>query len=258
MNPAPAPFPFSYLLALRMFATLALVIFSIAPRVSAAFVHLQSDYAKQLVSPHLAATLDQAILAEVLLDDQPSTPRNRFGRMTLIAWPLYMALRFLHARVIGNWGTDIILMTVLFNLAMIWPRVKSMKSSAKMARLKPQIEAIRTRHIRAAPNTSAQSEINAEIMALYQSEGVSVVGGCLPLLFQMPLLFGLFSVFQNAAELNHAHWLWLTDLARPDPLHILPAIIIASMMLAVHLALSRHECGPTEGPRPRHCAHLWF
>ena len=107
-----------------------------------------------------------------------------------------------------------------------------------MARLRPQIEAIRKRYPKVSPGTPSQAEMNAEIMALYKSEGVNVFGGCLPLILQMPLLFGLFSVFRNAAELNGAHWMWLTDLFKPDPLHILPVIIIASMTLTQFISPS--------------------
>jgi YidC/Oxa1 family membrane protein insertase len=69
------------------------------------------------------------------------------------------------------------------------------------------------------------------MMALYKEEEVNTFGGCLPLLVQMPLLFAYMSVLRHAAELHHAHWLWLTDLALPDPVHLLPLLIIGSMVL---------------------------
>jgi YidC/Oxa1 family membrane protein insertase len=163
--------------------------------------------------------------------DQPPTPPDGFGRMSVVAWPLYLALRFLYAHATGSWGTAIILLTTLFNLVMIWPRMISLQSSAKMARLRPQVEAIRKRYPRAKLSSHEQAELNSEIMSLYKSEGVNAWGGCLPILLQMPLLFGLFSVFRNAVELRGAGWMWLDDLSKPDPLHILPTIIIASMTL---------------------------
>jgi YidC/Oxa1 family membrane protein insertase len=80
-------------------------------------------------------------------------------------------------------------------------------------------------------NDPKRSEINVEMMALYKAEGANMFGGCLPLLLQMPLLFAYMSVLRNAAELHHAQWFWLTDLSLPDPLHVLPLLIIASMVL---------------------------
>jgi len=69
------------------------------------------------------------------------------------------------------------------------------------------------------------------MMQLYKAEGVNMYGGCLPLLLQMPLFFAYYRVLLNAVELRQAHWFWLTDLSSPDPLHILPILIIVSMFL---------------------------
>jgi YidC/Oxa1 family membrane protein insertase len=68
-------------------------------------------------------------------------------------------------------------------------------------------------------------------MQLYKTEGVNMYGGCLPLLLQMPLFFAYYRVLLNAVELRQAHWFWLTDLSSPDPLHVLPILIILSMFL---------------------------
>jgi YidC/Oxa1 family membrane protein insertase len=92
--------------------------------------------------------------------------------------------------------------------------------------------------------------MNAEMMALYKAEGTNMFGGCLPLLLQMPLLFAYMSVLRNASELHQAHWLWLADLSLPDPLHILPLLIIASMCSdAVHYARASHDFVPAVDAR---------
>ena len=80
--------------------------------------------------------------------------------------------------------------------------------------------------------------MNAEMMQLYKNENVNMYGGCLPLLLQMPLFFAYYRVLLNAVELRQAHWFWLTDLSMPDPLHILPILIIVSMFLVQFLTPS--------------------
>jgi YidC/Oxa1 family membrane protein insertase len=154
-----------------------------------------------------------------------------FGWLTIIARPLYVALRFLHGHGVGNWGWAIIAFTVMFNLVTVWPRMMSMKSSLKMMRIQPGVDAIKKRYAHLTIGDPKRAEMNGEMMALYKAEGANMFGGCLPLVVQMPLLFAYVSVLRHAPELQRAHWLWLTDLSSPDPLHILPVLIIASMML---------------------------
>lgn len=162
---------------------------------------------------------------------QPLTPRGDFGRLPPIAWPLYLTLRFFYEHVTHSWGMAIILLTLCMNLLLIWPRIQAMRSSASMRRLQPQIKAIQNRYLPLSVTDPRRAALNAEIANLYKSEGVNMFNGCLPLLVQTPVLFALFSVFKNADELHHATWLWLSDLALPDPLHILPAFIILSMTI---------------------------
>jgi len=159
-----------------------------------------------------------------------ASPSN-FGWLTFVAKPLYLALRFLHDHGIGNWGWSIIVLTLIFNLLIIWPRMMSMKSSLKMMRVQPKVDALKKRYAHLRINDPKRADMNAEMVALYKAGGANMFGGCLPLLLQMPLLFAYMSVLRNAAELHQAHWLWLTDLSLPDPLHILPLLIIGSMVL---------------------------
>jgi len=156
-------------------------------------------------------------------------PQADFGWQGFIARPLYWALRWLYEHGVANWGWDIILLTGIFNLLMFWPRILSMKSSLKMMRIQPRIDEVKKRYAHLSLNDPKRVDMSSEMMALYKSEGANMYGGCLPLLVQMPLLFAYAKVLQNAVELHHAHWLWLTDLASPDPLHILPILIIVTM-----------------------------
>ncbi len=168
-------------------------------------------------------------------------PLIQFGWWTIIAKPLYLALRFLRG-LLGpgayNWGWAIIIVTVVFNLALLPTRFMMMRSSLKMMRIQPKVEALKKKYAHLKMNDPKRAEMNTEMMALYKTEGVNMYGGCLPMLFQMPLFFAYYRVLLNAVELRQAHWFWLTDLSAPDPLHILPIIIIVSMFLVQYITPS--------------------
>ena len=174
---------------------------------------------------------------------QLSQAHLQFGWLTFIAMPLYWALSFLYQHGIGNWGWDIIIFTVFLNLLMFLPRIYSLKSSLKMMRVQPKVNALKKRYAHLRINDPRRAEMNTEMMALYKAEGVNMFGGCLPTLVSLPLLFAYFQVLKDAAELYHAHWFWLTDLSSPDPLHILPILIIVTMFLTQFIT-------PTPGMDP--------
>jgi YidC/Oxa1 family membrane protein insertase len=162
----------------------------------------------------------------------------QYGWLTIIATPLFWALRFLYEHGIPNWGWAIVILTAIFNLIMLPTRISMMKSSLKMQRIQPRVEAIKRKYASVKATDPKRAEMNQEMMALYKTENINMYGSCLPLLIQMPLFFAYFRVLQYAVELRHAHWLWLTDLSSPDPLHVLPILIIASMFLTQFLTPS--------------------
>jgi YidC/Oxa1 family membrane protein insertase len=172
-----------------------------------------------------------AIGADGKPDGPTLRPLIQFGMWSIIATPLFWCLRLLHEHGIPNWGWDIIILTVLFNLLQLPTRLMMMKSSLKMMRIQPKVEALKRKYQHLKATDPKRAEMNTEMMALYKTEGVNMYGGCLPMLLQMPLFFAYFRVLQNTVELRQAHWLWLTDLSAPDPLHILPIIIIVTMFL---------------------------
>jgi len=158
-----------------------------------------------------------------------------------IAKPLYVVLRYLHNLLGGgaySWGWAIVLFTAVFNLAFIPLRFMMMKSSLKMMRIQPKVDAIRKRYANLKMNDPKKNEMNTEIMALYKEENVNMYGSCLPMLPQLPLFYGFFRVLYNAVELRQAHWFWLPDLSHPDPRYILPIIIIISMFLTQYITPS--------------------
>jgi YidC/Oxa1 family membrane protein insertase len=158
-----------------------------------------------------------------------------------IAKPLYLALRVIR-NLLGagaySWGWAIILFTAVFNVLFIPLRFMMMKSSLKMMRIQPKVDAIRKRYANLKMNDPKKNEMNTEIMALYKEENVNMYGSCLPMLPQLPLFYGFFRVLYNAVELRQAHWFWLPDLSQPDPTHILPLLIIISMFLTQYITPS--------------------
>ncbi|MGD0347707.1 MAG: membrane protein insertase YidC [Terracidiphilus sp.] len=155
-----------------------------------------------------------------------------------IAKPLYIVLRYLHNLLGGgaySWGWAIVLFTAAFTLAFIPLRFMMMKSSLKMMRIQPKVDAIRKRYSNLKMNDPKKNEMQTEIMALYKEEGVNMYGSCLPMLPQLPLFYGFFRVLYNAVELRQAHWFWLPDLSHPDPTHILPLLIIVTMFLTQYI-----------------------
>jgi YidC/Oxa1 family membrane protein insertase len=171
--------------------------------------------------------------------DGPSLePLVEFGFWAFIAKPLYFVLRFMVTHGISNWGWAIILFTTLFTVVLLPTRIMMTKSSLKMMRIQPKVEAIKKRYAHLKMNDPKRNEMNTEMMALYKTEGVNMYGGCLPMLLQMPLFFAYFRMLQNAVELRQAHWFWLPDLSQPDPTHILPILIILTMFVTQYITPS--------------------
>jgi YidC/Oxa1 family membrane protein insertase len=153
-----------------------------------------------------------------------------FGFFEVIARPLFIWLRWTY-KFIRNWGWAIVIQTIIINLALLPLRVSSMKSALKMQRIQPQMNAIKEKYKKYSMRDPRRQEMNTEIGELMKREGVSPVGGCLPMLIQMPFLFAYYSMLGSALDLRHAHWLWIHDLSSPDPFLILPIGIIITGLL---------------------------
>jgi YidC/Oxa1 family membrane protein insertase len=161
-----------------------------------------------------------------------------FGWWGVISKPLFIILRYLHEHITGNWGGAILILTLILNVAMLPTRFQMMKSSLKMQRIQPQMDAIKAKYAKYKTTDPRRQEMNKEVFALQKQEGVNMFGGCIPMLIQWPLLFGFYRMLSNVIELRQAHWLWLPDLSAPDPLHILPVFFIVSMFLVQWLTPS--------------------
>ncbi len=161
-----------------------------------------------------------------------------FGWWAVISKPLFLLLHWLHQHVVANWGWAILILTLLLNVLMLPTRVMMMRSSLKMQRIQPQMDAIKQRYAKYKATDPKRQEMNKEVFDLQKREGVNMFGGCLPMLLQWPLLFGFYRMLSNVIELRQAHWLWLPDLSAPDPYHILPIFFIISMFLVQYLTPS--------------------
>ena len=153
-----------------------------------------------------------------------------FGWLGYIARPLFLWLKWTN-KFVHNWGWSIIIQTIIINLALLPLRLSQMKSMLKMQRVAPQIKAIQEKYKKYSLRDPKKAEMNEEISALYKKEGVNPVGGCLPLIIQMPFLFAYYRMLGVAIDLRQAPWLWIHDLSAPDPIYILPIAIVVTMFL---------------------------
>ncbi len=132
-------------------------------------------------------------------------------------------LLWMHENLRLAYGWVLIVFGIAVRL-LLWPlNQKAMRSSVAMQALQPEIKTLQKQY------KDEPQKMQQELMKLYKQHGVNPLGGCLPMLLPMPILFALFFVFQNTIELRGASFLWLPDLARPDPLFIIPIVMGASM-----------------------------
>ena len=162
-----------------------------------------------------------------------------FGFFGPIGKYLFLGLHAVHAALphdVSNlrnfsWGWAIVLFTILINLVLLPLRIKGMKSMLQMQRIQPQIDAIKAKWKNPGPTDPRAAEMNAEVMAYQKEQGVSMFGGCVPSLIQLPLLFAFFTMMNHVVELRQAHFFWLPDLASADPFHILPIMMVLTSFL---------------------------
>src|SRR3984957_5093127 len=151
----------------------------------------------------------------------------------VIAKLFFLAMHWVNGNFVHNYGWSIVLITIAINLVLLPLRLKSMKSQRKMQSLQPKLAAINAKYKGLSMRDPKKAEQNQEVMEFYKKEGVNPMGGCLPMLVQLPLIYALYKVFAVTIEMRGAHWLWITDLSQPEllPIHILPLIMIVSQFV---------------------------
>jgi YidC/Oxa1 family membrane protein insertase len=161
-----------------------------------------------------------------------------WGMFGIIAKPLFQSLNFVADHWTGhNYGWAIILVTLIINSALFPIRLSSLKSARKMQKLQPQLKAINEKYKNIKINDPKKAEQNQEVMDLYKKEGVNPVGGCLPLVLQLPFFYAFYKVLSISIDLRHAPWLWVSDLSAPETffIHVLPLVMIATQFFTQKL-----------------------
>ncbi len=163
-----------------------------------------------------------------------------YGWLTIIAKPIFWLMMQIH-KLLGNWGWTIIVLTILIKLAFFPLSAASYRSMAKMKLVTPKMTAIRERY------KDNPQQMNAAMMELYKTEKINPLGGCLPIVVQIPVFISLYWVLLASVEMRHAPWLgWIHDLSAPDtlfgvipginmPIGLLPIIMAASMYVQTKL-----------------------
>jgi YidC/Oxa1 family membrane protein insertase len=156
----------------------------------------------------------------------------QFGWFGLVAEPLFYILRWIY-HYVPNYGWAIVLMTVAINMVLYPLKVKSWRSMQKMQKVAPEIRAIQDRYKKYSMRDPRKQEMNKEVMAVYNREGVNPMGSCLPQVIQMPIWFALYRMLNATIELRHAPWFGpFHDLAGRDPYFILTISMAVLMYLA--------------------------
>jgi len=167
-----------------------------------------------------------------------------YGWLTILAKPLYWLLDKLYS-FIHNWGWSIVALVVLLKIAFYWLNAKAYASMAKMKAVNPKIMEMRER-LKDKPQ-----EMQVAMMKIYKEEKVNPMGGCFPIMIQIPVFIALYWVLLSSVEMRNAPWiLWIKDLSSPDPYFILPIVMTLTTMLQTAL-------NPTP-PDPMQAKLMWF
>jgi YidC/Oxa1 family membrane protein insertase len=167
-----------------------------------------------------------------------------YGWVTILAKPLYWLLEKIHGFV-GNWGWSIVLLVVLIKAAFYWLNATAYRSMAKMKAINPRIMEMRER-LKSNPQQMQQ-----EMMKIYREEKVNPLGGCFPIMVQIPVFIALYWVLLSSVEMRNAPWAaWIVDLSTPDPFYILPLVMTLTTLLQTAL-------NPTP-PDPMQAKMMWI
>ncbi|MDO9450345.1 MAG: membrane protein insertase YidC [Rugosibacter sp.] len=152
-----------------------------------------------------------------------------YGWLTVIAAPLFWVLGMIH-KLIGNWGWAIVFLTILIKLAFFPLSAASYKSMAKMRLVTPKLVKLKETY------GDDKMRLNQEMMALYKKENINPLGGCLPILVQIPVFISLYWVLQGTVEMRNAPWIgWIKDLSAQDPYYVLPLLMGVTMFIQTKL-----------------------
>jgi YidC/Oxa1 family membrane protein insertase len=148
----------------------------------------------------------------------------------MIAQPMFWIMEFMH-KFLGNWGWTIVAFTIAIKLALFPLSAAGYRSMAKMKLVTPKMTALKEKF------KNEPQKLNMAMMELYKTEKINPLGGCLPILIQMPIFLALYWVLQASVEMRGAPWIgWITDLSKPDPYFVLPILYAISMYITTKLS----------------------
>ena len=173
-----------------------------------------------------------------LLDNYGMGEALQYGMFGVIARFLLEALVWIN-QFTKNYGFAIIVLTILIKIVLYPLQHKSIVSMKKMQKVQPKMEAIKSKYKKAKTDPDQRQKMNVEMMQLYQKEGINPMSGCLPIVLQLPILWGFYNLLSRAIELRGAPWiLWIKDLSEKDPTYVLPILMTATMFLQTWLTPS--------------------
>ncbi|HZJ33294.1 MAG TPA: membrane protein insertase YidC [Vicinamibacterales bacterium] len=152
-----------------------------------------------------------------------------FGMFSWMVVPLLSALKWLFG-FLGNYGWAIVVLTILLNLVLFYPRHRSVVAMRKMQAIQPEMKAIQDRYANLKATDPAKQKMNTEVMNLYRERGVNPASGCVPMLLTMPVLLAFYSLLSMSIELRGAPFVgWIHDLSAPDPYFVIPLLMGITM-----------------------------
>jgi len=156
-----------------------------------------------------------------------------WGWFEIIAKPLFLILQWMTTSFVHNYGWSIILLTLAINTALFPLKFANLKSMRKMQALQPEIAKINEKYKGIGMSDPRAAQKQQETMALYKTHGVNPMGGCIPMLIQMPFLYAIYRVLAVTFEMRNAPWLWVADLSQPEhfAIRFLPIVMVASSFL---------------------------
>ena len=153
-----------------------------------------------------------------------------FGWFGFIAEPIFLMMRWTYDNVVANWGWTIVIVTIVLNLALFPLKWKGSRSMKRMQQLQPLVQEINEKYKGLSMKDPRKQQQNEELMALYKKYNVNPVGGCLPMLLQLPFFYGFYMLLTVAIEMRQAEWLWVSDLSQPEtlPIRVLPLAMMGT------------------------------
>lgn len=159
-----------------------------------------------------------------------------FGWFSFVAYPLFIWMNWTYVHWIHNYGWDILFLTFVITMAFFPLKMKAQKSQSKMMALQPKINALNAKMKKYPMRDPRRQEVQAEVMKVYGEHGVNPLGGCLPMLVTLPLIYAFYDMLEYAIELRHAPWFgYIHDLSAKDPYYILPLIVVLSQFATMQL-----------------------